>query len=107
MTALRKSVVASTERHVRVVYLDRSTSKWWNQRRQVDDTAVFCGWYWIKGREEAGPYRSRSAAYRDAYYRFVLEREQPNVGHSAAFGVPKQPKPLRIGRNQHASQARP
>ena len=87
MTALRKSVIESTEAKVKIVYVDRETSKWWNTRRRPDDTVVFCGWYWIRGTEEAGPFRSRSAAYRDAYYRHVLRREPPSVGHSQLEGT--------------------
>lgn len=89
MTALKKSVVESTRAKVEVVYVDRDTSRWWNSRRRPEDTAVFCGWYWIEDRtrEEAGPFRSRSAAYRDAYYRLVLKRELPSVGQSQLHGV--------------------
>lgn len=97
MTALKASVVKSTFEKVQVVYLDRETSKWWNARRRPDDTTVFCGWYWINGEEEAGPFKSRSAAVRDAYYRFVLHREIPNVGHSALYGVPRERKQRRKG----------
>jgi hypothetical protein len=89
MTALRRSVISSAEQLVQIVYLDRSTSKWWNQRRRPDDTATFCGWYWIRGRDEMGPFRSRSSCVRDAYYRFVLKRELPSVGHSLLQGVTK------------------
>lgn len=89
MTALKKSVVDATSTKVEVVYVDRDTSRWWNGRRRPEDTAVFCGWYWIepRSREEAGPFRSRSAAYRDAYYRFVLRRELPSIGQSQLHGV--------------------
>lgn len=87
MTALRKSVVESTRTKVDVVYVDRETSKWWNARRRREDTVVFCGWYWIRGQDEAGPFRSRSAAVRDAYYRFVLQRELPSIGRSQLQGV--------------------
>jgi hypothetical protein len=89
MTALRHSVISSVEQLVQIVYLNRSTSKWWNQRRRPDDTATFCGWYWIRGRDEMGPFRSRSSCVRDAYYRFVLKRELPSVGHSLLQGVTK------------------
>jgi hypothetical protein len=87
MTALRRSVVQATMDQVEVVYLSRETSRWWNQRRRPDDTATFCGWYWIHKREEMGPFKSRSACIRDAYYRFVLQRELPSVGHSQLNGV--------------------
>jgi hypothetical protein len=83
MTALRAQVITDTLDQVKIVYLDRETSKWWNAKRSPDDTAVFCGWYWVKGKEEAGPFRTRSSAMRDAYYRYVLHREMPSIGRSA------------------------
>lgn len=87
MTALADKVVADTLGKVQVVYLDRETSKWWNGRRKGDDTAVFCGWFWVKGSEEAGPFKTRSSAIRDAYYTFILKRELPSVGHSMVEGM--------------------
>lgn len=85
MTALRASVVEAVGRVAHVVYVGKETAKWWNARRQADDTVQFCGWYWVRGREEMGPFRSRSACIRDIYYRFVLKREMPAVGHGLAF----------------------
>ncbi len=80
MTALRDHVVMETLEEVEVVYLNRETAKWWNARRGVDDTATFCGHYWIHDNEEGGPFKTRSSAIRDAYYRFVLRREPPAIG---------------------------
>lgn len=79
MSALKDSVIEDTLDKVSVRYLDRETSKWWNARRQDEDVAVFCGYYWICGSDEAGPFRTRSSAIRDAYYRFVALRELPSV----------------------------
>jgi hypothetical protein len=79
LSALKDTVIDGTLEKVRVVYLDRDTAKWWNQRRDKQDTAMFCGYYWIRGSDEAGPFRTRSAAIRDAYYRFVLNREPPTI----------------------------
>ena len=82
MAALRHKVVREALDEVQIAYLDRETARWWNERRDQDDTPTFCGWYWIKGREEGGPFKSRSSAIRDAYYTFVLRREAPNVGRA-------------------------
>jgi hypothetical protein len=97
MTALRRKVVEATMEQVEVVYLSRETSKWWNARRRPEDCATFCGYYWIRKREEMGPFKSRSACVRDAYYRFVLQRELPSVGHSQLVGV-EHAKVVRIRR---------
>ena len=93
MAALRDQVVKDTLDEVEVVYLDRRTARWWNQRRQPDDTAVFCGWYWLRRSEEAGPFKTRSAAIRAAYYLFILQRDQPAVGRAAAAPKPKPGRP--------------
>lgn len=85
MTSLRAKVIEDTSKHVHVVFVDRGTAKWWNDRRRPDDTVQFCGWYWVHGADEAGPFRTRSAAVRDAYYRFVLRRELPAIGHTLAY----------------------
>ncbi len=87
MAALRDGVVRDTLDQVQVVYLDRRIAGWWNQRRRRDDTPIFCGWYWLRGLSEAGPFKTRSAAIRAAYYLFVLQRDQPTI----ARGVPAKP----------------
>jgi hypothetical protein len=35
---------------------------------------VFSGWYWSLGAREAGPFKSQSAAWRDAWYRLGRRR---------------------------------
>lgn len=85
MPALKKSVITDTLNEVKVHYLDKHVSRWWNAQRSAEDTAVFCGWYWVRGGQEAGPFRTRSAALRDAYYEFVLSQAQPKIWHT----VPK------------------
>lgn len=92
MSALKDKVIDGTLDKVKIAYLDRDTAKWWNTRKRPDDTAIFCGWYWSRGGDEAGPFRTRSAAIRDAYYRFVLLREPPTVAinnHTGKFQTPK------------------
>lgn len=87
MTSLRSNVVDAVHERVRIVRVDRERAKWWNQRRQADDTVVFCGWYWVRGNEEGGPFGTQSACIRDAYYRFILKRDAPAVGHQLAYPV--------------------
>lgn len=101
MTALKDLVVTETLDLVKVVYLDREVSKSWNAKRKADDTATFCGFYWVRGMDENGPFRSRSSAIRDAYYRFVLKREVPTVGQTALPGY-KRPKVTATRRTKPA-----
>lgn len=87
MTSLRHNVVEEVASRVRIVRVTREQTKWWNQRRQKEDTVVFCGFYWVRDDEEAGPFGTRSAAIRDAYYKFILKRDAPAVGHALAYPV--------------------
>lgn len=99
MGSLSNATVADTLAEVEVVYLDRGFSTWWNankRHKENGDTAAMCGYFWVRGNDEAGPFRSRSAAIRDAYYRFVLQREAPMTGHQALTGV----EPVRATRQR-------
>lgn len=81
MPALRTEVINRTARKVQITYIDRHVAKWWNARRKAAECATFTGWYWFKGRtDEAGPFKTKSAAIRDAYYTCVLGREVPQIG---------------------------
>lgn len=79
---MKRKIVEDTSNHVRVVYLDRATAKGWNQQRRPDDTPIYCGWYWLHdpSSREGGPFKTYSAALRDAYYRFVKRTQVPTTG---------------------------
>ena len=76
---LSEAVQKDAGKKVQVVYMDRETAKFWNRSRyrQDGDPVTFTGYYWVNGREEGGPFKSRSAAYRDAWYRLVQGTELP------------------------------
>lgn len=94
MAPLRDQVVADTLSVVRIVYLDRETAKWWNAKRGEGEPMAFTGWYWVVGRQEAGPFKTRSAAIRDAYYARCLRSALPKVGHEASMRVARtEPRP--------------
>lgn len=78
---LSNAILGKTMDKVRVVYMTRDIAKFWNnsRNRKADEPAVFCGFYWINGSEEGGPFKSRMAAYRDAYFRIVLEIKPPFI----------------------------
>jgi hypothetical protein len=62
-----------------VFFVSGRVKVWWNARRKDPKTeaALLSGWYWALGNEERGPFRSRSAAERDVYYRAVLRSRPP------------------------------
>lgn len=67
---------------VEVYYADRSITKVWNSdsaRDRMTEPLKYGGWYWMrskKGRvvatDEDGPFRTESAAIRDAYVKLQL-----------------------------------
>jgi hypothetical protein len=77
---LPSSVVNSVEKAgIEVYYAGRHTTKVWNALRLKGEPLRYGGWYWMrksKGRivatDEDGPFRSESAAIRDAYLKLQL-----------------------------------
>ena len=65
-----------------VFFVSGAATKWWNAQRQDKKTqvALLGGWYWTHRGDEAGPFRTPSAAWRDVYYRKVLGEEPPSMG---------------------------
>jgi len=55
---LKRNVVQAVENeHVQVFYLNWEAACLWNERKNDPDVPwVFCGWYWAKGLQEAGPF---------------------------------------------------
>jgi hypothetical protein len=83
-------VVDAVEREVRIAYVAREVASYWNQRRDredKDDVCVFTGWYWLNGTKQGGPFRSRSAAYRDAWFQVVHKQPPPTVNPD----IPRRP----------------
>lgn len=60
-----------------VGYVDREIATFWNKRKHGDDIRTFTGWYWVGRHRSNGPFKTRSAAIRDAYYNLVLNIEPP------------------------------
>lgn len=64
---------------IEVFFAGRETTKVWNSNRRTKEPLHYGGWYWMrthKGRvvemDEEGPFRSESAAIRDAFLRLQL-----------------------------------
>lgn len=64
---------------VEVYYADRHTTKLWNSLRLKGETLRYGGWYWIRKKknritetDEDGPFKSESAAIRDAFVKLQL-----------------------------------
>jgi hypothetical protein len=64
---------------VRVYYADRGLTKTWNNLRLSGELLRYGGWYWyrqqggkVTSTDEDGPFRSESAAIRDALVKLQL-----------------------------------
>lgn len=76
------------ERGVEVFFADRWTCKWWNERRNSGELRFYGGWYWwVRGETglaetmENGPFKTESAAYRDAAEKLQVSKVQTPVTH--------------------------
>jgi hypothetical protein len=64
---------------VQVYFADRNTTKVWNGTRLDGEPLRYGGWYWMRSKrgrvvetDEDGPFRTESAAIRDAYIKLQL-----------------------------------
>lgn len=64
---------------VRVYFANRNTTRIWNSARLSEEPLRYGGWYWMReqrGRvtefDEDGPFRTESAAIRDAFVKLQL-----------------------------------
>lgn len=88
MTRLSNRVLEDVSDHeVDVYFADQSIVSLWNRLRDRGEVPFLTGWYWQRGAREGGPFRSKAAATRDAYYRIVLNTDPPATG-----GQQRQPK---------------
>lgn len=72
---LRDSILTEvTDLGARIFYLSYAACRRWAENRDPDQPLVFSGWYWSKGGREAGPFKSQSAAWRDAWYQLGRHR---------------------------------
>jgi hypothetical protein len=77
MPQLSYEVIEAALRRVHLYYADRDIIKYWNDNREEGEPKIFTGYYWSAGWKEGGPFKTKGAAIRDAYYQVVLEREPP------------------------------
>jgi hypothetical protein len=70
---------------VRVFYLSYAACRRWAEHRDKGEPLVFSGWYWTHGKREAGPFKSQSAAWRDAWYLLGRHRAPLLTAHNEQF----------------------
>jgi hypothetical protein len=89
---LSKSILSTTLSQIEIIYLSGERCRNWNRARRDRtnyDPAVtpcmFAGFYWVNGRSEAGPFRSYSAAVRDAWYNAISGSTPPGYNDIKRF----------------------
>jgi len=103
---LPQALIADVGAVAKVFYVSGEAVRSWNERRALGEPRAFSGWYWARGARENGPFRSRSAAFRDAYYALVLKEAAPplRLGRAVIKVRNEQPK-LRLVRDERRSAA--
>jgi hypothetical protein len=96
---LPNAIISDVDDQVAVFYVSYATTRYWAEHREPGEPLVFSGWYWAKGIREGGPFKSRSACYRDAWFR-VVQKRTPPVLHQDTLRVEReaQRKKNREGR---------
>jgi hypothetical protein len=69
------------EAGVKVFFANRRTTNIWNSGRLAKEPLRYGGWYWMRSQrgkivamDEDGPFRSESAAIRDAFVKLQLRQ---------------------------------
>jgi hypothetical protein len=88
-----------------VFFVSGAATKWWNAQRQdkKSEVALLGGWYWTLNGEENGPFRTSSGAWRDCYYRRLLEQKPPCMGKDE---VARAERELRQGKRASPPRSR-
>lgn len=80
---LPNKLIADVDEDVKVFYLTYAVCRYWAEHRAKDEPLVFSGWYWAQGGREGGPFKSKSACYRDAWFRAVRHKQPPKLHANA------------------------
>jgi hypothetical protein len=113
MPSLPHSVTGAVDqKKVRVYFADRGMTKHWNERRGTEPR-YFGGWYWYieneQGRaetQENGPFKTKSAAQRDAYVKLqlrALTAQTSQVRGSNVVSIPQYAQGSGASRLGHMS----
>lgn len=75
-----KVIRAVEEARVDIFEANRGMTQWWNEHRASTEPRYFAGWYWVRkdkrnrvDSEQYGPFKTESAAIRDAYVKLQLK----------------------------------
>lgn len=77
---LPKRVCAEVEARARIIYIDSAATARWNKYRRDGELRLLTGWAWIakNGRDARQGFKTRTVAYRDAYYALISNEAAPD-----------------------------
>jgi hypothetical protein len=76
-----KNIVDRVDEVALIYYVDKTTTALWNRNRLQGELRLLTGWGWAMksgGRRRQG-FKTKTVAYRDAYYALIQRREAPSV----------------------------
>jgi hypothetical protein len=77
---LPNDIVEQVEAVARIHYVDVFATKLWNEHRRDGELRLLTGWAWVErnGRLHRQGFKTRTVAYRDAYYALILGDTAPH-----------------------------
>lgn len=78
---LPNSIVAEVDRVATISYINVAATQRWNANRRDGELRLLTGWAWIERRGSGSRqgFKTRTVAYRDAYYALVRHEVAPHV----------------------------
>lgn len=78
---ITESTIKEIEKVARFRYISRVECEHWNAHRKPEELRLLTGWEWISrdGSSHQQGLKTRTAAYRDAYYVLIKQSDAPSV----------------------------
>jgi hypothetical protein len=73
------SIIAEVDDVATIRYIDLAATQRWNAHRHKDELRLLTGWAWIarQGGDYRQGFKTKTVAYRDAYYALVRRQAAP------------------------------
>lgn len=78
---LPNAVIEDVNKVARIHYVDVAIAKRWNEHRRPGELRLLTGWCWTAkdGRSFQQGFKTRTFAYRDAWYHLVQRTSVPSL----------------------------
>jgi hypothetical protein len=74
-------IIAEVDDVAIIRYVNQDETRRWNEHRRKGEMRLFTGWQWLsrQGNRQQQGLKTKSAAYRDAYYTLVRHKAAPRL----------------------------